>query len=476
MTTGTGTAETERLYERVAQQILRLIEDETFRPGDRLPSIRQLSRQHQVSLTTAMEAYGTLESDGWIEARPQSGYYVSARVTHRPAEPEVSRPALDPTEVSIGELSMRVLRDTLDPALIQLGAAMPNLTLLPTERLNRLQGALSRDLPLQMLAYDAPPGCKELRVQVARRLLDAGCELRPEEIVTTTGCQEALVLCLRAVCRPGDTVAIESPIYYGVLQAIESLGLRALEVPTHPRTGISLETLRYALEHHPIRACLISNFNNPLGSCMPDEQRRELVELLATREIPLIEDDIYADLHHGPTRPRAAKAYDRKGLVLLCSSVSKTLAPGYRVGWVAPGRFFREVEHLKLFNTFSTATLPQFTVAEFLGSGAYDRYLRKIRRIYAQQVNLMAQALGEHFPDGTRVTCPSGGYLVWVELPPHVEALRLYQRALPAGITFAPGPIFSPNGGYRNFLRLNAAVWSETVEQGIARLGALVGS
>jgi DNA-binding transcriptional MocR family regulator len=199
------------------------------------------------------------------------------------------------------------------------------------------------------------------------------------------------------------------------------------------------------------------------------------VELLAAREIPLIEDDIYADLHHGPARPRAAKAYDRKGLVLLCSSVSKTLAPGYRVGWVAPGRFFRQVEHLKLFNTFSTATLPQFTVAEFLGSGGYDRYLRRVRRIYAQQSALMAQAVGRHFPAGTRVTCPAGGFVIWVELPPDLDALSLYRRALGAGVTFAPGPIFSPNGGYRNFLRLNAAVWSDAVEQAIVRLGALAG-
>lgn len=463
----------EKLYQQVARQILRLIEDGTFQPGDRLPSVRQLSRQQGVSLTTVLEAYGILESDGRIEARPQSGYFVSAHGTQRPAEPEVSTPALDPTGVSIGELSIRVLRDTQDPSLVQLGAAMPNFALLPVERLNRLQSSLSRDFPLRAVAYDPPPGCKELRVQVARRMLDAGCELKPEEIVTTTGCQEALVLSLRAVCRPGDTVAIESPIYYGVLQAIQSLGLRALELPTHPRTGISLETLRYALEHHPIRACLISNFNNPLGSCMPDKARRELVELLAAREIPLIEDDIYADLHHAPTRPRAAKAYDRKGLVLLCSSVSKTLAPGYRVGWVAPGRFFREVEHLKLFNTFSTVGLTQLTIAEFLHSGGYDRYLRKVRGIYAHQISRMAETVGRHFPAGTRVTCPGGGFLVWVELPPQVDALQLYPRALQAGVTFAPGPIFSPSGGYRNFLRLNAAVWNDAVEQALQRLGAL---
>jgi DNA-binding transcriptional MocR family regulator len=464
------------LYEQVAQQIARQIEEGAFGPGERVPSIRQLSRRQAVSVATVLEAYRLLEDQGWIEPRPQSGYFVSARAVNRPAEPEPSNPGLDPTEVSIGELSIRVLRDSHDPSRIQLGAAAPNPALLPIDRLQRIAGALGREMPERVAAYDAPPGCKELRVQIARRSLEAGCEVRPEEIVTTTGCQEALVLCLRAVCRPGDTVAIESPSYYGVLQAIQSLGLNALELPTHPQDGLSLEALRRALDQHPVRACIMSNFNNPLGSCMPDEARRELVELLAAREIPLIEDDVYGELCGGASRARTAKAYDRHGLVLLCSSVSKTLAPGYRVGWVAPGRFFREVEHLKVFSSFATVTLTQLAVAELLRTGGYDRHLRRVRSVYAQQVAQMAQAVGKHFPAGTRVTRPSGGFVLWVQLPPGGDSLQLYQLALRDGVTFAPGPIFSAAGGYRDFLRLNAAVWSEEVQQAVARLGQLAHS
>ncbi len=463
-------------YEQVAGQIARLIREGTLRPGDRVPSVRQLSRRESVSISTVLEAYRRLEGDGWIEARPQSGYFVCARVTEQPAEPDASTPVVDPTQVSTAELSMRVLRDTQNPDLVQLAATVPDPALLPVERLNRLLGNLARDLGPEGVCYDVPPGCRELRVQVARRMVEAGCELKPEEIVTTFGCQEAIVLCLRAVCRPGDTVAIESPIYYGILQAIESLGLRALELPTHPRHGISLDALRYALDQHPVHACLISNINNPVGSCMPDEARRELVRLLSSREIPLIEDDIYGDLAYESPRPRVAKAYDREGWVLLCSSFSKTLAPGYRVGWVAPGRFFGAVEHLKFFNSLSTATLPQRAIAEFLKSEGYERYLRKVRRTYAQQVALMAQMVGRHFPAGTRVTRPAGGFILWVELPAHLDSFHLYQQALRAGITFAPGPIFSPKGGYRNYLRLNAATWSPKVEQAVATLGALAGA
>ncbi|MCC2670611.1 MAG: helix-turn-helix transcriptional regulator with aminotransferase domain, GntR family, partial [Armatimonadetes bacterium] len=455
------------LYRRVAGQIIRLIEEGTFPTGHRIPSVRQLSTQQAVSITTVLEAYRLLESDGWIEARPQSGYFVSPRFTERPAEPEASTPLPDPTRVSIGELSLRILRDMGDTHLVQLGAAVPNPAFLPAEKLNRIYHSIARELGGEALSYDVPPGCKALRLQIARRMLDAGCEVKPEEIITTSGCQEAMVLCLRAVCRPGDTVAIESPMYYGVLQALEALGLRALELPTHPRHGISLGALRYAIGQHPIGAVLISNFNNPTGACLPDDGRRELAELLADRNIPLIEDDIYGDLAHEAPRPRAVKAWDRKGLVLFCSSFSKTLAPGYRVGWVVPGRFFRELEHLKFFSNLVTATLPQLTIAEFLQSGSYERYLRRLRPLYARQTGLFAQAVGRAFPAGSRVTRPEGGFVAWVELPPNVDSLELYRQALAAGITFAPGPIFTAGSGYRNFIRLNAATWSPEVEAAI---------
>ncbi|MGV3724087.1 MAG: PLP-dependent aminotransferase family protein [Actinomycetota bacterium] len=461
------------LYRQVAGQIIRLIDDGTLQTGQRIPSVRQLSRQQAVSITTALEAYRLLESDGWIEARPQSGYFVLPRFTQRPAEPEASTPPPVPTGVSVGDLSMRLLRDMGDSTLVQLGAAVPNPAFLPAEKLNRIHTSLARELGAEALAYDVPPGCKALRVQIARRMLDAGCEVKPEEIVTTNGCQEAMVLSLRAVCRPGDTVAIESPTYYGVLQALEALGLRALELPTDPRHGISLGALRYALDQHPVRAVLVSNFNNPSGACMADECRRELVELLATRHIPLIEDDVYGELAFGSQRPRAAKAWDQKGLVLFCSSFSKTLAPGYRVGWVLPGRFFRELEHLKLFSNFATATLPQLTIAEYLQGGGYERYLRRVRQAYAQHTGLFAQAIGDAFPAGSRVTRPGGGFVVWVELPPNVDSLELYRQALAAGITFAPGPIFTAGGGYRNFLRMNAATWSPAVAEAIKTLGDL---
>lgn len=462
------------LYEKVAGDISLMIRQGAFRPGERIPSVRELSRHRKISITTVMEAYRLLEDQGVIEGRPQSGYYVLSSASSRLAEPTISKPSKRPTRVSINELVMMVLGDTKNPDLVQLGAAIPNPDLLPVNKINRILSSILRRHPVQSISYACTPGIKALQVQIARRALTAGCTLTPDDIIVTAGCQEAVMLALRAICRPGDTVAIESPTYYMFLQAIEILGLKALEIPTHPREGVCLNTLRYAIEHNPIRTCLfMPNFHNPLGSSMPDERKKELVEMLSEHDIPLIEDDIYGDLSFSYQRPKVAKAYDKAGNVILCSSFSKTIAPGYRVGYIAPGKFRDEIQRLKYISNFATATPTQLAIADFLANGGYDHQLRKTRREYAKNASLMAEAVGKHFPAGTKATRPSGGHVLWVELPKEVDALELYERAIKAGIAIAPGPIFSAQPKYRHFIRLNAANWSETVKNAVATLGRL---
>ncbi len=462
-------------YEQVAEDIARLITCGTFPPGERIPSVRQISRQQKVSMTTALQACRLLEDQGLIEAHPQSGYFVRSHPPIAALEPELSSPEHDPAHVSVHELVMMLLRDSRNPDLVQFGAALPNPDLLPTAKLNRMLAAIARQVGDDNRLYDIPPGCEALRIQIAQRAMLAGCQLAPSDVVTTSGCSEAINLSLRAICRPGDTVAVESPTYFGVLQVMESMGLRALEIPTHPQRGISLDALRFAIEHNSVRACVVvSNFNNPLGSCIPDERKRELVELLADRDIPLIEDDASGEIYFGEQRPTVAKAYDRKGLVLLCSSFSKDLSPSFRVGWVVPGQFKAAIEQLKFTTNIATATLPQLAIAQFLASGGYDHHLRRIRHIYASQVNLMSQAVMRYFPEETRVTRPSGGHVLWVQLPESVDSLDLYTRALKAGITLAPGYLFSATEKYRNFVRLNAAYWSLKAERAMERLGAII--
>jgi DNA-binding transcriptional MocR family regulator len=462
------------LYEDVALKISDLIQDGSLKPGERVPSIRGLRSKLRVSLNTVLQAYMLLDSKGLIEARPQSGFYVKAP-SALPKEPSISRPSLAVTNVGVTDLVAKIFDAARAEDILQLVANTPNPEVIPVRRLTRIVTSIAREFPMKSVNYDFPPGNEGLRRQIAKRSLDWGGALPADEIVTTNGAMEALNLCLRAVASPGDTIAIESPTFFGVLQAIESLKLKALEIPTHPRDGISIEALEEALRRTRVTACLFTpNFNNPLGSCMSDASKKRLVMLLAAKNIPLIEDDIYGDLCFGSVRPRAAKAFDKRGMVLVCSSFSKTLAPGYRVGWVAAGRFHNQVKSLKLTNSMASTSLTQMAIANFLETGGYDRHLRKIRKIYASQVEHMRSAIARHFPKGTKVTNPQGGFYVWVELPKHVSALALHRKALSAQISIAPGPIFSPKQKYENFVRLSCGLtWSPRVEDALITLGKL---
>jgi len=464
-----------RLYEQVANQIAGLIEQGTLRPGERIPSVRKFSTQNGVSISTVMQAYARLEDQGWIEARPQSGYYVRLRSRELPPEPAISHPPLSASRVAVGDLVVR-LHDAMDrPDVVPFGAACPSLKLLPSQKLNRTLGAILRRTNYAGVGYEPVTGNEALRHHIARRALDYGCHLSENDVVITCGCTEALNLCLRAVAEPGDTIAVESPTYFGILQIIESLKMKAVEIATDPKNGISLEALAAAMKKRMVKACLLmTNFHNPLGCCMPDENKKQLAKLLAHYDIPLIEDDIYGDLHHGAGRPKPVKAYDNNGLVLLCASFSKTLSASYRVGWTAPGKFKAQVERLKLSNTMSTASLPQMAIAEMLQNGGYDHYLRRIRRAYAAQVQLTTQAIRKYFPEKTKVTRPLGGFVLWVELPKSVDALKLYRKALAEKISIVPGPIFSAKQRYQNFIRLSCGhPWSVELEQALARLGRL---
>ena len=465
------------LYSEVADRVAGLIDKGTVRPGQKVPSVRKLSAQLKVSVSTVLQAYRLLEDRGRIVARPQSGYYVRAALAPTPVTRGLERPPRAATRVVIADPIGRMLAASTDAAYVHLGGAIPSDATLPTRQLNRISAAIARRSKRGMNTYDLPPGCPELRAQIARRYIDAGCELAPDDVMTTCGAQEALMLCLRAVTRPGDVVAIESPTFYGHLQIIDGLGLRALEIPSCCDEGVSLEALEAALRggRHKIKACLlVTNAQNPSGSVMPDDRKRQLVRLLAKRDVPLIEDDTYGDLVYAASRAVVCKAFDTSGLVMLCSSFSKTLAPGARVGWCAPGRFAAEVRRGKIATTLATPTLPQMAIAQFLETGGYEHHLRKVRAFYAEQVQLVSAAVQRYFPPGTRVTRPAGGFVVWVELPGKCDAMRLYESALERKISIAPGPIFSATGRFKNFVRLNcSSPWSSDLDAALRTLGQL---
>ena len=461
------------LYERVADRITHLIDQGTLRPGDRVPSIRKLVRQQSVSVSTVLQAYQLLEGRGLIEARPKSGFYVRARRWTPAPEPEIFRPAVSSKKLNMAGLVMEVVGALIQPGLVNFGVAVPPPELLPTRELHRSLAGATRRQPSLANALDPSIGLRALRVQIAQQALKAGCTLSPEEIVITNGATEAFHLCLRAITKPGDTIAIESPTYFGILQAIEMLGLRACEIPTYPKEGVCLDELTERLARTRVKACIfMTNFSNPLGSCMPDAKKRQLVELLNARGIPLIEDDIFGSLAFGPTRPGVAKAFDPRGMVLWCGSLSKTLAPGYRIGWAAPGIFKQEVHRLKHTCCIGNPMVTQLALADFLATGGYERHLRRLCHTYAQLMQRMSASIARNFPTGTRVSRPQGGQVLWVELPGNVDTLELHRAALSNGISIAPGPIFSARQQYRNCLRLNFSnPWSEKLEHALIKLG-----
>jgi DNA-binding transcriptional MocR family regulator len=420
-----------------------------------------------------MEAYRLLEDRGIVEARPQSGYYVRSHSTNRIATPRIIKEDMGPVVCCVEKIVSKVFKDCMGPVLIQMGTNIPNMDLLPVDKISRCLASAVRRRGDLSVSYSFP-GDEKLRTHIAKRAAVMGCTLAPDDIIITSGCQEAVFIALKALCKPGDTVVIESPMFFNYLQIMQGLGLRVVEVPSSPEDGISIDALRFVLEDTEVKACLmVPNFSNPLGSCMPEKNKEEVYALLARHKVPLIEDDVYGDLCFSQQRPLVVKAYDDEGLVILCSSFSKTLAPGYRVGWMTPGRFKNDIEHQKILSNIATATPPQMAVAEFLACGGYDHHLRKVRRSYARHVSLMTDSIARHFPVGTNISHPAGGFCLWVEMPEYVDSLVLYERARELGISIAPGPIFSVREKYRNYIRLSAACWNEGIETAVKTLGSL---
>jgi DNA-binding transcriptional MocR family regulator len=463
-------------YRALATEFAELIRQGTLRTGDRIPSVRTLTRERGISPATVMRAYETLEAEGLIETRPRSGYYVSQRWQRPIREPLISKPSKKSTRVDIEELVFEILESTRQHRAVPFGSAFPSPTLFPWAKLARHLGSSARHMDPWSTVESLPPGSEELRRQIAQRYLAHGVRVSMDEIVITSGALEGLNLALQILTRPGDTIAIESPSFYGCLQAIQAAGLRAVEISTHPRDGIDLGALSQAIAKHDIRACwFMTTFQNPTGASMSPEAKRDLVELLAKHRIPLIEDDVYAELHFDGERPKPAKAYDTRGLVVSCSSFSKCLAPGYRLGWVAAGAFAEQLQRRKITSTLATSIPIQNGIALMLRQEAYEAHLQQLRRALQTQQRDMLASIRKHFPGTARISVPDGGYFIWVELDPQADALEIHRRALASNISVAPGPMFSARREFRNFLRLNCGhPWNAAMETAIAELGSII--
>lgn len=463
------------LYEQLADEFGALIAGGVYAPGDRLPSIRHLAQQKRLSVSTVMQALHLLEDRGVIRAKPQAGFYVNHRARTMPSIAGSAKLST-PVHVGINNLLMQVLQTNKAARTVSLASALPPEDLLPLQRIQRTVGIVAR----RDSALFGKVGYFEMNEpgfmrQIIRRAVDWG-RIEAGEIVATSSCTEAISLSLRAVAKPGDTVAVESATYFVLLQLLESLGLKALEIPTDPKTGPSLDALELALREGLCHACLLTpNSNNPFGSIMPEANKRRLAHLLSQYDVPLIEDDIYGDLCFTADRPWPVKAYDTTGNVLLCSSYSKTLGLASRVGYVAAGKYAQDVAFLKTVSSGVTSHLFQAVTAELIGTSAYDKGVRKMGRALQARIASMSDAVSTSFPDGCMVSEPQGGFVLWVQLPVQVNALDLHRSAAKEGLVFMPGQLFSASGRLKNYIRLNCGnPWSREIASAVEQLGHLV--
>ncbi|RWR01385.1 GntR family transcriptional regulator [[Pantoea] beijingensis] len=462
-------------YQQLVHQIRAQIEAEVWHPGEKLPSLREQVVLSGLSLMTVMHAYQVLESQGWIVSRPQSGYYVAPRADFLSQPVNHQKVQLAET-VDINAFIFDVLQAGRDPLMMPFGSAFPDPELFPQRQLMRSLNSVSHSMTPGDALNNLPPGNEALRKTLAQRYAQQGISVSPDEIVITNGAMEALNLSLQAVTEPGDWVVIENPSFYGALQAIERLKLKAIAIATDPQHGMDLDELKRALNQWPIKACwLMTNQQNPVGFTLSREKKQQLVALLDAHNVAMIEDDVYNELYFGGEKPLPAKAFDKNGHVLHCSSFSKNLVAGFRVGWVAAGKHALRIQRLQLMSTLSTSTPMQLALANYLGTRSYDSHLRKLRQILEQRKNLARQSLRKHLPYGTRINDSRGGYFLWIELPKQVNATELYYRALKHRISIAPGSMFSSGQQYANYFRFNAAwAWDDASGAAAAILGGLI--
>ncbi len=462
-------------YKKVEQEISKHIHAGDLTQGDKLPSLRQMSSNLKVSISTISHAYEELEKRGLIESRPRSGYFVRSEFRKIPTP--IVKPAqiLEPHTVTKNKLIQTALETVGNKKLLQLGVVCPGSELLPTKQLTKIMAEVIRENPTLSVEYESIAGNLQLRRQIAFRSVDCGSNVTAEELMITIGAMEALYISLRALTRAGDLVLIQSPTYYCFLQLVESLGLRALEIPSCPRNGINTEELAAAVKKFDIKACILSpNFNNPDGGLTPDDAKKEIVNLLAKKDIPLVEDDVYGDVYFGDTRPRTFKSFDRKGGVLLCSSFSKTISPGYRIGWLAPGRYLDKAMEIKATTNVACASPTQMATARYLKDAHFDRHLKKLRLAMKEQMTKMRTEIALSFPKGTKVTDPKGGSVLWVELPAGTDGVKLFFKAKEEGIGIVPGSIFSTRDAFSNYIRISSgSPWNDAIQNGIKRLGEL---
>ena len=467
---------------KITQTLRQQFIDGHFRDMHQFMSVRALAAQYGVSINSANKILQSLEDLGFLISVPKSGFFVK----HTPAIKSVKKTArpifcANPLIKNRASQIRSWAEMVSTQASVRLDLATASPDFYPTHQLQTLHNRLARHHPSMLTEYAIGGGFPPLRAQVAQQYNAVGCDLTVDDVLITHGATQALMLALQASTQAGDWVLIEAPTYFGFLPLLDSLQLHAVEMPIDVNMGLQPADIQAALKHaankgHTIRACLLqANFHNPTGASIAHHVRRELLDVCAAHEIAVIEDDTFGALPHvGAQRAAPLKALDTQHNVILCGSLSKLIAPGLRIGFVAGGRWAESIKALQHATAIACATLPQAVLSEFMHSN-YKAYLKKMRQVCQQSIAMARKIVSETFPKGTTMSAPQGGYLLWVILPAHCNAQKLLDAAMAQhGIAFAHGGLFSNLSAQQSSLRLNCALMAQSHEQeGLQKLGQI---
>lgn len=465
------------LYQNIVDYFIDNIEKGSILPGEKLPSLRKISDQFDVSLSTAVEAYRKLELFGYVQVKDRSGY--SARF------PSQSEHVLKPSkkfrpkvcEIEHIDEIIELMDQTLDSETAPFGVGVPAIDRFPNKMVNKYLVQTIKHYPDASSTYVFGAGLEDLRTEVAKWIRPWTGVVTASNIVITNGCLEAINLALAAECEAGDIVAIESPCYFGLLHAIHHHGLKALEVKTDPDQGIDPESLESLAKSKKIKALISTpNAQNPLGFSMSDERKKQILAICKKYGIRLIEDDLYGELSFEKKRPRSYKYFDKDGVVTHCTSFSKFLGPGLRIGWVIPAKETQKYIRQKLSLNLATHSLTQFAVANILRNENLLIYGQKLGEYYEKNLNIYANVLKKELGEKLSLSQPTGSYFLWARVQ-DLDATHAFQKAKKLKISFTPGPLFSANRQYQNYLRINCAhEYNEKRHQQLISLAKLLGS
>jgi DNA-binding transcriptional MocR family regulator len=450
-----------KLYEKLCHILQERIARGELPPGSSLPSIRSLSQQYQLSKNTVIRALTELEDLNQVMAQPRQGFLVCT--------PKDPTPVMEPRTVTLGATAFSVLGAANKPGTLALGSAYSDSRWPTVSWFYKQQAKTAKSWSEdkdRLSHYSTPPGDPAFRSALADHLNMTSFACNSDEIITTHGAQEAVSLCLRTVAEPGDTIAVESPCYYGTLQCIEALGLKVLELPSDSISGTNLDALEKALGTWPIKALLTNpSYNNPLGFSLDLVSRKRVIDIANRWDIAIIEDDVFAELGYNQQRHTPLKALDSENRVLYCGSFSKTMDADLRLGWVLPGRFYEQLNYYKFVTSIACSALLQQAAAELLKGKRYRRHLTQVTRCYSERVQILAEDVRQHWPRDTKFVQPKGGILQWFELPTSVDSDHLFKQALNAGIGLSPGNLFCADNRFNHHIRLCYAHYCGTDDQ-----------